>query len=262
MLTYNISALFLNKFFGQCTDSDGCAVDRATAWCEMTDAIYYRSVDCICVYAENLLGCDRLCLLFFFADWVPSYPRRCCWMRWATQSWWAWCGRHRCTCMKRGKAFNAWQGSYWTETTRTKWRESVMHWQRPQDVTKSECWEACSVAQYDSLLIHLPLMESSDVWPTYLLYHASVKTENSSRPLHQSFLLLTQSWVADMGAPLLCISTSLPVLVQTRLGWRLWGAMTASLDHIRRLCLHVFLLLNTTPRSYTYWRLGCRLSPH
>lgn len=181
----------------------------------MTDAIYYRSVDCICVYAENLLGCDRLCLLFFFADWVPSYPRRCCWMRWATQSWWAWCGRHRCTCMKRGKAFNAWQGSYWTETTRTKWRESVMHWQRPQDVTKSECWEACSVAQYDSLLIHLPLMESSDAWPTSLLYHASVKTENSSRPLLQSFLLLTQSWVADMGAPLLCISTSLPVLVQT-----------------------------------------------
>uniref|UniRef100_A0A3B5K1S8 phospholipase A2 n=1 Tax=Takifugu rubripes TaxID=31033 RepID=A0A3B5K1S8_TAKRU len=25
-----------------CTDSDGCAVDRATAWCEMTDTVYYR----------------------------------------------------------------------------------------------------------------------------------------------------------------------------------------------------------------------------
>ncbi|XP_056441995.1 85/88 kDa calcium-independent phospholipase A2 isoform X2 [Gadus chalcogrammus] len=25
-----------------CTDSDGCAVDRATAWCEMTDTIYNR----------------------------------------------------------------------------------------------------------------------------------------------------------------------------------------------------------------------------
>lgn len=29
---------------GQCTDSDGCAVDRARAWCEMIDTIYYRSV--------------------------------------------------------------------------------------------------------------------------------------------------------------------------------------------------------------------------
>uniref|UniRef100_H3C5G7 phospholipase A2 n=1 Tax=Tetraodon nigroviridis TaxID=99883 RepID=H3C5G7_TETNG len=25
-----------------CTDSDGCAVDRATAWCEMIDTVYYR----------------------------------------------------------------------------------------------------------------------------------------------------------------------------------------------------------------------------
>ncbi|XP_055014773.1 85/88 kDa calcium-independent phospholipase A2 isoform X2 [Boleophthalmus pectinirostris] len=25
-----------------CTDSDGCAVDRARAWCEMTDTLYYR----------------------------------------------------------------------------------------------------------------------------------------------------------------------------------------------------------------------------
>lgn len=27
----------------QCTDSDGCAVDRARAWCEMIDTIYHRS---------------------------------------------------------------------------------------------------------------------------------------------------------------------------------------------------------------------------
>lgn len=32
------------SLFGQCTDSDGCAVDRAKAWCEMIDTIYYRSV--------------------------------------------------------------------------------------------------------------------------------------------------------------------------------------------------------------------------
>ncbi|XP_074486937.1 85/88 kDa calcium-independent phospholipase A2-like isoform X1 [Sebastes fasciatus] len=25
-----------------CTDSDGCAVDRAGAWCEMIDTIYHR----------------------------------------------------------------------------------------------------------------------------------------------------------------------------------------------------------------------------
>lgn len=25
-----------------CTDSDGCAVDRARAWCEMIDTIYHR----------------------------------------------------------------------------------------------------------------------------------------------------------------------------------------------------------------------------
>lgn len=29
----------------QCTDSDGCAVDRARAWCEMIDTIYHRSAD-------------------------------------------------------------------------------------------------------------------------------------------------------------------------------------------------------------------------
>lgn len=27
----------------KCTDSDGCAVDRARAWCEMIDTIYHRS---------------------------------------------------------------------------------------------------------------------------------------------------------------------------------------------------------------------------
>lgn len=32
------------SLFEQCTDSDGCAVDRAKAWCEMIDTIYYRSV--------------------------------------------------------------------------------------------------------------------------------------------------------------------------------------------------------------------------
>lgn len=46
--------------FGQCTDSDGCAVDRATAWCEMIDTVYYRSVDCISASTETLLGCDGL----------------------------------------------------------------------------------------------------------------------------------------------------------------------------------------------------------
>lgn len=83
ILTYNndFPVLFLNELFGQCTDSDGCAVDRATAWCEMTDSVYYRSVECSFVYTENLVGCDRLCVLSFFADSVPSYPRRCCWMR-------------------------------------------------------------------------------------------------------------------------------------------------------------------------------------
>lgn len=30
----------------KCTDSDGCAVDRARAWCEMIDTIYHRSADC------------------------------------------------------------------------------------------------------------------------------------------------------------------------------------------------------------------------
>uniref|UniRef100_A0A4W5QX14 PNPLA domain-containing protein n=1 Tax=Hucho hucho TaxID=62062 RepID=A0A4W5QX14_9TELE len=27
-----------------CTDSDGCAVDRARSWCEMTETVYHRSV--------------------------------------------------------------------------------------------------------------------------------------------------------------------------------------------------------------------------
>lgn len=41
----NNDSIFQIGSFGQCTDSDGCAVDRATAWCEMTDTVYYRSVN-------------------------------------------------------------------------------------------------------------------------------------------------------------------------------------------------------------------------
>lgn len=37
------------SLIGQCTDSDGCAVDRARAWCEMIDTIYHRSADYECV---------------------------------------------------------------------------------------------------------------------------------------------------------------------------------------------------------------------
>ncbi|KAK7929199.1 hypothetical protein WMY93_005594 [Mugilogobius chulae] len=32
----------LQQTLNQCTDSDGCAVDRARAWCEMTDTLYHR----------------------------------------------------------------------------------------------------------------------------------------------------------------------------------------------------------------------------
>lgn len=55
-MTYNdnISVLFPYYLFGQCTDSDGCAVDRATAWCEMTDTVYYRSVDCVSASTHTL----------------------------------------------------------------------------------------------------------------------------------------------------------------------------------------------------------------
>lgn len=54
--------LFLMKTFHmnvQCTDSDGCAVDRARAWCEMIDTIYHRSADHEC--ADSFL-----ISLFFF----------------------------------------------------------------------------------------------------------------------------------------------------------------------------------------------------
>lgn len=48
----NNDSIFQIGSFGQCTDSDGCAVDRATAWCEMTDTVYYRSVNCNPGYTE------------------------------------------------------------------------------------------------------------------------------------------------------------------------------------------------------------------
>ncbi len=35
---------YIFVFLCQCTDSDGCAVDRARAWCEMADINYHRSV--------------------------------------------------------------------------------------------------------------------------------------------------------------------------------------------------------------------------
>uniref|UniRef100_A0A3B5AJJ0 phospholipase A2 n=1 Tax=Stegastes partitus TaxID=144197 RepID=A0A3B5AJJ0_9TELE len=42
-----------------CTDSDGCAVDRARAWCEMIDTIYHRSADCILSHP----AASALCLI-------------------------------------------------------------------------------------------------------------------------------------------------------------------------------------------------------
>lgn len=35
-------ALTVGLFLLQCTDADGPAVDRARAWCEMTDVPYFR----------------------------------------------------------------------------------------------------------------------------------------------------------------------------------------------------------------------------
>lgn len=64
--------LLLIGLFGQCTDSDGCAVDRATAWCEMTDTIYYRSVDCNPGYTQKPLRCDIV--VFFRGPFVQIEP--------------------------------------------------------------------------------------------------------------------------------------------------------------------------------------------
>lgn len=229
----NISVLFLNELFGQCTDSDGCAVDRATAWCEMTDTVYYRSVDCISVYTENLVGCDRLCLLSF-ADWVPSYPRRCCWMRWATRSWWTWCGRRRCTCMKRGKAFNAWQSCYWTtETTQEIWCKALTEtatsdWIKVRMLVGMLC---STVGLTGHSFTSGGGQWSSDDWPTSLLCHASVKTENSCQTI-ASTVFVTNVTDATLGCwhdqttlSYSCFSSCF--CTDQTCGWRSWGTMTA-----------------------------------
>lgn len=74
IMTYNdnISVFCLIGLFGQCTDSDGCAVDRATAWCEMTDTIYYRSVDCNPGYAEKPLRCDIVVFVVLLCRFSPQ----------------------------------------------------------------------------------------------------------------------------------------------------------------------------------------------
>lgn len=58
------------SLFGQCTDSDGCAVDRAKAWCEMIDTIYYRSV-----YKKNT-QCFCPCLFSFTAPIYSTFKHK------------------------------------------------------------------------------------------------------------------------------------------------------------------------------------------
>ncbi|XP_025760420.1 85/88 kDa calcium-independent phospholipase A2-like [Oreochromis niloticus] len=69
-----------------CTDSDGCAVDRARAWCEMIDTIYHRLSPQLS--QEVML------------DEVSDAALVDC------------CGRPRCICMRRGRSSSLWQNYY------------------------------------------------------------------------------------------------------------------------------------------------------
>lgn len=52
----------------KCTDSDGCAVDRARAWCEMIDTIYHRSADFLLHFGSHF----QLILLAVMTLILPS----------------------------------------------------------------------------------------------------------------------------------------------------------------------------------------------
>ncbi|KAM9489962.1 85/88 kDa calcium-independent phospholipase A2 isoform 2-T5 [Salvelinus alpinus] len=88
-----------------CTDSDGCAVDRARSWCEMTDTVYNR-------LSPQL---SQEVMLDEVSDAVLVD------MLWETQI---------CTSTNRGRTSNSWHSNYSTATERRgRGRDGSMLWE-------------------------------------------------------------------------------------------------------------------------------------
>ncbi|XP_051979481.1 85/88 kDa calcium-independent phospholipase A2-like isoform X3 [Xyrauchen texanus] len=57
-----------------CTDSDGCAVDRARAWCEMTDINYHSSLACfLSFHLFFFLSTSHDSVLLFQCHFLPTF---------------------------------------------------------------------------------------------------------------------------------------------------------------------------------------------
>lgn len=184
----NISVFFLNGLFGQCTDSDGCAVDRATAWCEMTDTVYYRSVTVFLCTWRIWWGVTCVCCPSLQIE-PPVIPG-------GVAGW----GERRSAgghdvgdadvpVWKEGNPSKP--GKAATEQLKPHGKCEARHWGR-QKVTelRFDCWEACYVA-HDSRVTHLPLGQNSEAVMSDQLPFSTMQVwrlKIAAIPLHQLFL--------------------------------------------------------------------------